>query len=91
MRPKPAHQVQEDFDFLIELNIILFILYTTETFLKVIVFLFLLLLQFWGVQFFFFFFLVSVTALSCFCCIFCALSWTFMSRPVSRGVCSQFV
>ncbi len=31
------------------------------------------------------------SALSCFCCIFCTLSWTFMSLPVSRGVCSQFV
>ncbi len=31
------------------------------------------------------------SALSCFCCIFCPLSWTFMSFPVSRGVCSQFV
>ncbi len=30
MRPKPAHPVQEDFDFLILLNI-LFILYTAET------------------------------------------------------------
>ncbi len=49
MRPKPAHQVQ-DFDFLILLNIILFIRYTEETFLKDIVFLF---LQFLGVQFYF--------------------------------------
>ncbi len=40
MRPKPAHPVQEDFDFLILLNIILFIRYTEETFLKDIVFLF---------------------------------------------------
>ncbi len=40
MRPKPAHPVQEDVDFLILLNIISFILYTAETFLKVIVFLF---------------------------------------------------
>ncbi len=31
------------------------------------------------------------SALSCFCCVFCALSWTFMSLPVSRGVCIQFV
>ncbi len=46
MRPKPTHPVQEDFDFLILLNIILYILYTAETFLKVIVFL----LQFWGVK-----------------------------------------
>ncbi len=53
MRPKPAHPVQEDFDFLILLNIILFILYTEDTFLKVIVFLFVLFLQFWGVQFYF--------------------------------------
>ncbi len=37
MRPKPAHPEQEDFDFLILLNIISFILYTAETFLKVIV------------------------------------------------------
>ncbi len=34
-----AHPMQEDFDFLISLNIILFILYTAETFLKVNVFL----------------------------------------------------
>ncbi len=40
MRPKPAHPVQEDVDFLILLNVISFILYTAETFLKVIVFLF---------------------------------------------------
>ncbi len=53
MRPKPAHPVQEDFDFLILLNIILFILYTAETFLKDIVFLFVLFLQFCGVQFYF--------------------------------------
>ncbi len=51
MRPKPAHPVQEDFDFLILLNNILFIRYTEETFLKDIVFLFVLFLQFWGVQF----------------------------------------
>ncbi len=38
MRPKPAHPVQEDFDFLILLNIILFIRHTEETFLKDIVF-----------------------------------------------------
>ncbi len=38
MRPKPAHPVQEDFDFLIWLNMILFILYTAETLLEVIVF-----------------------------------------------------
>ncbi len=31
------------------------------------------------------------SAFACFCCIFCVLSWTFMSLPVSRGVCSQFV
>ncbi len=31
------------------------------------------------------------SALSYFCCIFCALSCTFMSLPVSCGVCSQFV
>ncbi len=37
VRTKPAHPVQEDFDFLI-----LFILYTAETFL-----------QFWGVQSYF--------------------------------------
>ncbi len=30
------------------------------------------------------------SALSCFSCVFCALYWTFMSLPVSRGVCSQF-
>ncbi len=53
MRLKPAHPVQEDFDFLILPNIILFILYTEETFLKVIVFLLLLFLQFCGVQFYF--------------------------------------
>ncbi len=35
---KPAHPVQEDFEFLILINIVLFILYTSETFLKVIVF-----------------------------------------------------
>ncbi len=33
MRPEPAHLVQEDFDFVILFNIILFILYTAETFL----------------------------------------------------------
>ncbi len=38
MRPKPAHPVQEGFDFLIVLNIILFIHYAEETFLKDIVF-----------------------------------------------------
>ncbi len=47
MRPKPAHPVQEDFDFFILLNIILCILYTAEIFLKFIVFLF---VQFWGVR-----------------------------------------
>ncbi len=31
------------------------------------------------------------SALSCLCCIFCVLSWTLMSLPFSRGVCSQFV
>ncbi len=36
MRPNP----EQDFDFLILLNIILFILYTAETFLEFIVFLF---------------------------------------------------
>ncbi len=41
-----AHPVQEDFDFLILLIIILFIHYTAETFLKVIVLLFVLFLQF---------------------------------------------
>ncbi len=90
MRPKPAHPVQEDFDFLILLNIILFIRYTEETFLKDIVFCF--------CNFeVFSFILVSEnkcdcsphkSALSCFCCVFCALSWTFMSLPVSRGACS---
>ncbi len=93
MRPKPAHPVQEDFDFLILLNIILFIHYTEETFLKDTVFCF--------CNFeVFSFILVSEnkrdcsphkSALSCFCCIFSALSWTFMSLPVSRGACSQFV
>ncbi len=88
-----AHPVQEDYGFLFLLNIILFILYTEETFLKDIVFLF--------CNFeVFSFILVSEnmcdysphkSALSCFCCIFCALSWTFMSLPFSRGVCSQFV
>ncbi len=38
MKPKPAHAVQEDFDFLILLNIILLIFYAA-TFLNVIVFL----------------------------------------------------
>ncbi len=76
MRPKPAHPVQEDFDFLILLNIILFIRYTEETFLKDIVFCF--------CNFeVFSFILVSEnkrdcsphkSALSCFCCVFCALS-----------------
>ncbi len=40
MRPEPAHPVQEDFDFVILFNIILFILYTAGTFLKVIIFVF---------------------------------------------------
>ncbi len=31
------------------------------------------------------------SALSCFCCVSCSLSWTFMSLPVFRGACSQFV
>ncbi len=47
MRPKPAHPLQEDLDFYILLNIILFILYT-ETFLKVLFY-----LQFWGIHFYF--------------------------------------
>ncbi len=51
MRPKPAHPVQEDFDF--ENEIILFIFYTVFTFLKGIVILFVLFFQFWGVQFYF--------------------------------------
>ncbi len=94
-RPKPAHPVQEDFDFLILLNIILFIRYTEETFLKDIV------LCFYHCNFeLFSFILVSEnkcdcsphkSALSCFCCVFCALSWTCMPLPVSRGACSQFV
>ncbi len=46
MRLKPAHPVQEDFDFFILLNIILFIRYTVLK--DVVLFLF---LQFWGVQF----------------------------------------
>ncbi len=37
MRLKPAHPVQEDFDFFILLNIILFIRYTEETVLKYVV------------------------------------------------------
>ncbi len=40
MRLKTAHPVQERFDFLILLNIILSIRYTEETFLKDIVFFF---------------------------------------------------
>ncbi len=36
MRTKPAHPVQEDFDFLILLHIILLIRYTEETFVKVV-------------------------------------------------------
>ncbi len=70
------------------LDIISFILYTAETFLKVIVFLF---------CFDVFSFILVLenkcdcsphkSALSCFCCIFCALSWTFMSLPFSRGIC----
>ncbi len=62
------------------LDIISFILYTAETFLKVVVF------------FFYVFSFILVlenkcdcsphkSALSCFCCIFCVLSWTFMSLP----------
>ncbi len=43
---KTAHPVQEDFGFLFLLNIILFIHYTADTFLKVIVLLFVLFLQF---------------------------------------------
>ncbi len=90
MRLKPAHPVQEDFDFFILLNIILFIRYTV---LKDVV------LCFCNFEVFSFS-LVSEnkhdcsphkSALSCFCCIFCVLSWTFMSLPVSRGACSQFV
>ncbi len=50
MRPKPAHPVQEGFDFLILLNIILSICYTEETFLKDVV---VVVLQFWGAQFYF--------------------------------------
>ncbi len=49
MWPKPAHPVQEDFDFLILLNIILFVHDSEETFFNDS-FLF---LQFWGVQFYF--------------------------------------
>ncbi len=52
-------------------------------------------LQFWGVHFYFS--LENVIPLltkQLFLVVFhvlCAMSWTFMSLPVSRGVCSQFV
>ncbi len=73
MRQKPAHP-----DFLILINNILFILYTAETFLKVIV------------QFYFGFrkyvWLLSSQISSCFCCLILV-----MSLPVSHDIYSQFV
>ncbi len=75
-------------DFFILLHFSLFILYTAETFLKVVFFV-CLFFAIWGGNKAWL--LSSQISFSCFCCSFCALSWTFMSLPVSRGVCSQFV
>ncbi len=53
-------------------------------------------LQFWGVQFNFGLknkgdCSSHKSALSWFCCIFSVFSWTFMSLPVSCGVCSLYL
>ncbi len=87
--------MKEDFDFYILNNIILCIRYTEETFLKDIVVCFCL------CNFEVFSFILASenkrdyyphkSALSCFCCVFCALCWTFMSLAVSRGAFSQVV
>ncbi len=89
MSLKPAHPVQEDFDFLIKhFNFIFFIFLYLFIYLFICnfeVFRFILVLE------------NNVTALLTnqlfllLLHVLYALSWTFMSLPVSCGVCSQFV
>ncbi len=74
---KPAHPVQEDFDFWILLRIILFIRYTEDTFLKDIVFVFAILrcsVLFWFQK-------VSVISLltNHLFLVFVASSWTYVT------------
>ncbi len=93
---KLVHPVQEEFEFLIfyfYLTIFYLSLILKKHFWRLLYFNF---LQFWGVQFNFGLknkgdCSSHKSALSWFCCIFSVFSWTFMSLPVSRGVCSLYL